>query len=141
MPRSTPHHASPLRYPALAAVLMLLSLAALALAGCGGSSAEASDAEAQAAGPPRVTVVNQSTGPIRAVAVKANLMLSFRDLKPGESSTLSDRKLTVPSRIGVRWTDHTGQHHYTRCDTGDLGRNPASVRFVIDQAHNANLGP
>jgi hypothetical protein len=119
-----------------------LSLVAIASAGCGGASeAGAAEAEAAVSGPTRFIVVNRSTGEIRDIAVKANIMIRFRDLSRGESSTMKDPKLSVPSSLAIRWTDHRGEHHYARRDTGSLGGNPSTARFVIDQANHASLGP
>ena len=123
---------------ALVSLLLLVML--LALQACGGAS-DAEAAEGEAAGPPRFVVVNRSGEAIKDIAVKANLMIRFRDLSPGESSTMVDAKLRVPRQVSIRWTDSDGEHHYEKCDASGLGDSPSTCRFVIDDRHNAVLGP
>ena len=85
-------------------------------------------------------MVNRSGEAIKDIAVKANLMIRFRDLSPGESSTMVDAQLRVPGRLSIRWTDAGGEHHFDKSDTSGLGDSPSTCRFVIDERHNAVLG-
>lgn len=126
------------RHTRAALVGLLLFSLLLTLQACGG----ASDAEAaDPSGPPSFVVVNRSGGEIKDIAVKANMMIRFRDLSHGESSTMSDAQLRVPGRLSIRWTDAGGEHHFDKSDTGGLGDSPSTCRFVIDERHNAVLGP
>lgn len=128
----------PLTRAALVALLLLAML--VALQSCGGAS-DAEAVEAEATGTPRFVVVNRSGEPIKDIAVKANMMIRFRDLSPGESSTMSDVQLRVPRQLSIRWTDSGGNHHFDKRSTDDLGARPTTCRFVINDRHDAVLGP
>ncbi|MFW6335702.1 MAG: hypothetical protein ACOC3G_01035 [Phycisphaeraceae bacterium] len=128
----------PLTRATLVGLLLLAILAVLQ--SCGGAS-DAEAAEAEAAGPPRFVVVNHSGEAIKDIAVKANMMIRFRDLSPGESSTMSDAQLRVPRQLSIRWTDSGGNHHFDKRSTDDLGDRPTTCRFVINDRQDAVLGP
>lgn len=117
--------------------LLLLSLLLTLQACSGASDAEAADPT----GPPSFVVVNRSGGEIRDIAVKANMMIRFRDLSHGESSTMSDAQLRVPGHLQIRWTDELGEHHFDKSDTDGLGDSPSTCRFVINERHDAVLRP
>jgi len=137
-----------MRNPRLAATalgLLSILLAAVTLPGCG-KPAEAEAAQPQQtqqaeayAGPPAFTVINNGRRTIRGVAVRTNLMMSFRDLGPGESSTLSSKSLEITDKVEVRWTDQSGEHHYVKKPTSRLGRGVAHIRLVIDGSNRVDI--
>ena len=79
----------------------------LLLPGCGPS-----EADAAAAAEPRslsFTVVNNTGGEIRSIALEgANLPMSFRPIARGQRSTLSNKELELPETLTLHWSDVNG---------------------------------
>jgi len=124
----------PFRATLVLAMLMLTLLSVLA--GCGGpSEAQASEKQIEAAPvavkSPSFTVINESGGDIRAIAVRCNLMISFRALANGESSTMSSNEIERTSKIAVRWTDANGEHHFKSLDTSRLSSSTSNIKVTI----------
>lgn len=132
-----------MRTTRLAAVILCacLTLVLVAMPGCGKpAGAEAAGPEAKAyTGPPAFTVINDGRRPIRAVALRTNMMISFRDLGPGEASTLSSKSLEITDKVECRWTDHRGEHHYKKLSSPSSGRSGNHLRFVIDGSNRVEV--
>ena len=79
----------------------------LLLPGCGPSEADASEAAV-----PReltFTVTNNSDGEINSVGLSgANLPMAFRNLTKGESATLKSKKLELPEKLSLHWSNKRG---------------------------------
>lgn len=91
-----------------ASLLMILWVASILLTpGCGPSEADA--AVATESRTLTFNIVNQSGGEIHDIGLSgANMPMAFRDLDDGESASVKDKKLALPEKLNLHWSDTRG---------------------------------
>lgn len=95
----------------LGVIAMVLWVSSVLLTpGCGPGEAEA----AQAAEPRDLSfaIVNNSGDTIKSIGLEgANLPMSFRPIEDGGSSSIKNRKLELPEKLTLHWSDKHGDRH------------------------------
>lgn len=88
-------------------IAMLLVLILALLPGCGPSEADA--AEAQTPRELSFVIVNNSGGDIKSIGLAgANIPMNFSDMDKGARSEIKNKKLKLPEKLSLHWSDHRG---------------------------------
>lgn len=83
----------------------------LLLSGCGGGS-EMKAEQAQVSRDLSFVVINNSRGEIREIGLQgANIPISYSTMQKGKRSEIKSKKLELPERLTLHWSDTRGDRH------------------------------
>lgn len=121
-------------------IAMLLVMIILLIPACGPSEAAAS----QAAEPRPLSFVvdNRSGGEITSIGLEgANLPMSFGDMSKGQTKSLKNKKLQLPEKLTLHWSDARGKRKEGSVKVwGELGATYSGpVKLTITQRGKASL--
>jgi|GEM_PF-2534388 len=114
-------------------IALLLVMILLLIPGCGPS--EASAAEAAKPRDLSFVVINHSGGLMDMIGLEgANMPMSFRAIQDDASSELKSKKLTLPERMTLHWSDERGDRHEGSVRVwSELGASySGQVRLTVD---------